>query len=146
MHTHTYTDTDTLYLYLPQPELAAWPPFRGWASRRQQKWWSHWQRGHHTNIHTHSHTHTHTNNTRMHARTYTLYLGQVNNCNSALVVPSIDLATLWLPTHGLHYTTGQDGRRVVPLHTNNNKKRRQLLMGIQNNQCKRYITNCQNEQ
>ena len=32
-HTHTHTDTHT-HLYVPQPELATWPPFRGWASRK----------------------------------------------------------------------------------------------------------------
>ena len=32
-HTHTH-----LYLYLLQPELAVWPPFRWWASRKQQDW------------------------------------------------------------------------------------------------------------
>ena len=35
-----------LVLVLPLPQLATWPPSRGWASRRQQDWWPRWQRGH----------------------------------------------------------------------------------------------------
>ena len=36
-------------LYLTQPKLVAWPPFRGWVSRKQQDWWSCWQWGHQSN-------------------------------------------------------------------------------------------------
>ena len=33
-----------LYLYCPQLDLIMWPPFKGWASSKQQDWWSHCSR------------------------------------------------------------------------------------------------------
>ena len=33
----------SLRVLIPQPEVASWPAFRGWVTRRQQDWCSHWQ-------------------------------------------------------------------------------------------------------
>ena len=55
--THTQTETHTIVLVLvlvysiTETELATWPPFRGWVSRRQQDWWSCWQQGNQPYLH-----------------------------------------------------------------------------------------------
>ena len=63
---------------------------------------------------THTYTH-HTQHTHTTHSTHTPYLGQVDGCNSPLVVSSVHLATLWSPTDVLHYPAWQNGRRVVSL-------------------------------